>query len=217
VFEPDEQTHIELCKYPDGSTLMTLLGTLAAGPGPVWLRVLKWFGRVLTHPGQVLRARFSRNKAARSLFLLVMQSADNRMRMRWKRGILGKRLKMENPGKRVPAYIDVGQKVMEDYARKVNGVPMNATSEIFLNLSSTAHILGGCPMGPDKESGVVDDRFRVHGYPAMYIIDGSIIPCNLGVNPSLTITALAEYAMDQVPRKPGSIQKTLEEQMAERA
>jgi len=83
----------------------------------------------------------------------------------------------------------------------------------MFGLASTAHILGGCPMGRTAEEGVVDDRFQVHGYPDFYILDGSIIPANLGVNPSLTITALAEYAMDRVPVKPGYRGQTLEEKM----
>ena len=85
----------------------------------------------------------------------------------------------------------------------------------MFGLSSTAHILGGCPMGKTKEEGVVDDRFRVHGYSNFYVLDGSIMPCNLGVNPSLTITALSEYAMDQIPAKDGSDVKTLDQRLEE--
>ena len=82
-------------------------------------------------------------------------------------------------------------------------------------MSTTAHILGGNPMGKTKEEGVVDEFFRVHGYPNMYILDGSIVPANLGVNPSFTITALSEYAMDHVPIKEGFKKKTLDERLAE--
>jgi cholesterol oxidase len=97
----------------------------------------------------------------------------------------------------------------------VNGVPQNAFTEVAFGLSSTAHILGGCPMGQDAKHGVVDENFRAHGYPNFYILDGSIMPCNLGVNPSLTITALSEYAMDQIPSKPGTAIKSLDQQMRE--
>ena len=90
---------------------------------------------------------------------------------------------------------------------------MNALTEITLGLASTAHILGGCPMGKTKEEGVVDEYFRVHGYKNMLILDGSIMPCNLGVNPSLTITALSEYAMAHIPAKEKSDVKTLGERM----
>jgi cholesterol oxidase len=115
---------------------------------------------------------------------------------------------------RVPSYIPVGQEALYRYAHKVNGVPHNAFTEIAFGLSSTAHILGGCPMGKTAGEGVVDDRFRVHGYENLFILDGSIMPCNLGVNPSLTITALSEYAMDQVPVKAGTSRRTLDQYLA---
>jgi cholesterol oxidase len=91
---------------------------------------------------------------------------------------------------------------------------MNAFSEVLFSMSTTAHILGGCPMGKTKEEGVVDENFKVHGYPNMMILDGSIVPANLGVNPSFTITALSEYAMDQVAEKPGNINISLEKKLA---
>ena len=116
---------------------------------------------------------------------------------------------------KVPAYIPQGQEVMHRYAEKVDGVPMNAVTEILFNMSTTAHILGGCPMGKDASEGVINEKFEVHGYPNMHILDGSIIQGNLGVNPSLTITALSEYAMSLIPEKEGNTQKSLDELMAE--
>jgi cholesterol oxidase len=113
----------------------------------------------------------------------------------------------------VPAYIEVGQNVMHRYANKVNGTPQNALTEVLFNMSSTAHILGGCPMGKTLETGVINNKFEVHGYPGMYILDGSIMPCNLGVNPSLTITALSEYAMSWIPEKPENKNVSLDEQL----
>jgi cholesterol oxidase len=115
----------------------------------------------------------------------------------------------------VPTYIPIGQEALYRYAEKVNGVPMNAFSEVVFNLASTAHILGGCPMGKTKQEGVVDEYFRAYGYPDMYILDGSVMPCNLGVNPSLTITALSEYAMDHVAAKKDTKVKTLAQRMQE--
>ena len=102
---------------------------------------------------------------------------------------------------------------MNLYAQKVNGIAQNAVTEIFFNMSSTAHIIGGCPMGKTIDEGVVNEKFEVFGYQNMYILDGSIIPCNLGVNPSLTITALSEYAMSLVPEKEGNINISLDEQL----
>ena len=131
-----------------------------------------------------------------------MQSLDNSMRMIWKKGLFGGTISFRNDKEaQVPAYIPIGQEVMNRYAQKVNGIAQNVWPEILLDMPMTAHILGGCPMGRTKKDGVVNDKFQVHGYENMYILDGSIIPCNIGVNPSLTITALAEYAMDQIREK----------------
>ena len=134
-----------------------------------------------------------------------MQTIDNSMEMIWKRNIFGGRMKIRNRGeKKVPAYIAQGQKVMENYARKVHGIPQNIILEIFLNRPTTAHIIGGCPMSHSAGSGVVNEKLEVHGYKNMYIIDGSVIQGNLGSNPAYTITAIAEYAMDQISEKPGN-------------
>jgi cholesterol oxidase len=84
---------------------------------------------------------------------------------------------------------------------KINGQPMSAWTEVLFDISSTAHILGGCAMGESTEEGVVDFTGQIHGYPNLYVVDGSNVPVNLGVNPSLTITAIAEYIMSQIPEK----------------
>lgn len=213
VFEPDENTHIELVKYGDGSGAMGLLSTIAAGDGPAIVRTLKMAWNFITSPKKVWNV-LTKEFAEHSVILLVMQSLDNALQMKWSKGLFGGSLKVVNGEEsQVPAYIEVGQDVMNRYAEKTGGTAMNATSEVLFNMSSTAHILGGCPMGKTKDDGVVNDRFEVHGYPNMMVLDGSIIPCNLGVNPSLTITALSEYAMSLVPEKEGNTRKTLEEQM----
>ncbi|MFN8277110.1 MAG: GMC family oxidoreductase [Chitinophagales bacterium] len=202
VFSPDENTNIEICKFPDGSDAMTRLGIMAAGNGSPIVRTAKSIGNIIRHPWKFLRATISTNQASRGVIFLIMQTLENAMTMRLKRGWFGSSLTIQNDSnQRVPTYIPIGQEALYRYAEKVNGVPMNAFSEVFFNLASTAHILGGCPMGATKNDGVVDEFFRVHGYPNMFILDGSIMPCNLGVNPSLTITALSEYAMDQIPSK----------------
>jgi cholesterol oxidase len=215
VFAPDEQTNVEIVKFPDGSGLMARLGAMAAGPGSPPVRTLKMLWNTFRHPLDFLRVVFNRQLASTGVFFLIMQTLDNAMRMQLGRGLLGRRLRMVNDGpERVPTFIPKGQEAMLRYARKAGGVPQNAITEITLNLATTAHILGGCPMGTDADTGVVDPQFRVHGYPNMYILDGSVIPCNLGVNPSLTITALSEYAMSLVPDKPGHQGLSLEARMA---
>lgn len=205
VFDPDDDTHIELCKFPDGSGSMYRLAMQAAGPGSPPVRTLKMFSNMIRRPGQFIRSFFATNPAPNSVILLIMQTLHNAMNMKLRRGIFGWKLVINNKGnKKVPSYIAVGQDVLYRYAKKVNGVPMNAATEILFGLSSTAHILGGCPPGTDKSDSVVDAGFRAHGYENFFILDGSVVPCNLGVNPSLTITALSEYAMALVPPKPGA-------------
>ncbi|MBL7964612.1 MAG: GMC family oxidoreductase [Flavobacteriales bacterium] len=214
VFAPDENTHIELVKYPDGSGVMGLLSVMAAGTGPPLLRTAKMIWNTLSRPHRVFQV-VRRDWARHSIILLVMQSVDNAVDLCWKQGILGGRLCVNKKGgQRVPAYIPIGQEVMNRYAEKVGGVAMNAAPEVLMDMSSTAHILGGCPMGTDRTNGVVNKTFEVFGYPGMRILDGSIIPANLGVNPSLTITALSEYAMAQVPPKPGNERPSLDDELA---
>lgn len=133
--------------------------------------------------------------------MLVMQTHDSAMRMELKRGLSGTRLRFDRNSGKVPAFIPTGQKVLHKYAQKVNGTPLNSLTESLFNMSTTAHIIGGCPMGKNGSEGTVDADFRVHGYENMYILDSSIIPCNPGVNPSLTILALSEYAMGKINPK----------------
>jgi cholesterol oxidase len=212
IFDPDENTHIELCKFPDGSGAMQKMGVMAAGNGSAPVRTAKMIGNMVTQPIRFLRTIFNSNIARSSVIFLIMQELENSMRMVWRGG----KMKMQNDsGQKVPSYIPIGQEALYRYAEKVNGVPQNAFSEILFSLASTAHILGGCPMGKTKKEGVIDENFKVHGYENFYILDGSIMPCNLGVNPSLTITALSEYAMDRIPAKSGIAAKTLSQRMEE--
>jgi cholesterol oxidase len=221
-FNPDEHTHIEVVKYNDQSGAMGRLGTLAVGRGSGAVRTAKWIAQVIRHPIRFLRISFTFRKwGERSIIFLVMQSLDNSMRLIWRKGLFGGRMSFRNDKEsRVPAYIEAGQEVMKRYAGKVNGIAQNVWPEILLDMPMTAHILGGCPMGRTAAEGVVNEEFAVHHYPGMYILDGSIIPCNLGVNPSLSITALSEYAMSRIPAKPGhrksELQQRLEEVMVQK-
>lgn len=211
-FYPDPQTHVELVKFPDKSGAMLRLGSLAVdGHQPV-VRFAKWLGLILTSPLQTARLLLSANLPKSSVILLVMQTLDNSMKMVWKPRLWGGKISIDNNNK-VPAYIPVGQEVMHRYAEKVKGTAVNAIPEIAFNMSSTAHIIGGCPMGDNASEGVVNPKFEAFGYPNMLILDGSIVPANLGVNPSLTITALSEYAMSLVPEKPGNTLRPLEERL----
>lgn len=215
IFSPDENTNIEVCKFPNGSGSMMHLGTLAVGDGTPAVRTAKLIGQLLSKPISFFKLFFTLAPADRGIIFLIMQTLENSMRLKLKRGIFGTTMTMANDSnQKVPTFIPVGQEALYRYAKKVNGIPMNALTEVTLGLASTAHILGGCPMGKTKEEGVVDEFFRVHGYKNFLVLDGSIMPCNLGVNPSITITALSEYAMANVPAKQGIQTKTLEERLA---
>jgi cholesterol oxidase len=127
------------------------------------------------------------------------------MRLRWGRNILTlfrRGLAAENTGEQaVPAEIDIGHSIARAFARRTNGIPLGAIHESLFNMPTTAHIMGGCPFGRTPDEGVVDLNCEVFHYPGLYVVDGSIIPANPGINPSLTITALAEYAMSRIPPK----------------
>ena len=219
IFKPDNDTYIEIVKYPDGSNVMKYLLTLATEKTKFyWLRGFRLIANIIFHPLKFAKMLFNSKWAENTVIFLVMQTLDNSMRMILKRGVFGKsRLSIRNDGnKKVPAYINTGQDIMYRYSKKANAIPQNATTEILFNTPSTAHILGGCPMAESAEQGVVDKNFKAFGYPNMYILDGSIVQGNLGVNPSYTIAALAEYAIDKLPEKQNNKQKPLEEWIKEK-
>jgi cholesterol oxidase len=205
VFSPDPHTHVEIVKYPDNSNAMKwFFGLSVEGADSSVKRTWMLFVKTITHPWLFLKTVFNFSWSTRMVIFLVMQSADNAMKMVWKKNLFGGKMKIANSGhKKVPAFIPVGQEVMERYARKVTGIPQNILLEVFFDRPTTAHILGGCPMSETIDTGVVDKNLKVHGYSDFYITDGSVIQGNIGVNPSLTITAMAEYCMSMIPSKEG--------------
>jgi cholesterol oxidase len=134
-----------------------------------------------------------------------MQTLDNHLRVDYKRspwtflrkGLVTKEIHQ------IPPRISVGHQVTHAFAERTNGISAGSLSESLFGLPLTAHILGGVPMGRSDQDGVVDIECRVFNYPGLYVVDGSIMPANPGINPSLTITALAEHAMSRIPPKPG--------------
>ncbi len=201
VFSPDKYTHVEIVKYPDKSNAMKwFFGLSARGASTTAGRTVLLIARTLSHPWMFIKTIANFHWSTGTVIFLVMQTVDNAMKMKWRKTLFGGRMKIDNSGnKKVPAFIPVAQEVMERYAGKVNGVPQNILLEVFFNRPTTAHILGGCPMSDTIEKGVVDRNMKVHGYPEFYITDGSVIQGNIGVNPSLTITAMAEYCMSRIP------------------
>lgn len=206
VFRPDPHSHVEIVKYPDNSnSLKWFFGLSADGAATTVGRTWNLFLKTITHPISFLKTVFNLKWSTGLVILLVMQTVDNSMKMVWKRTIAGGKMKIDNTGhKKVPAYIPVANEVMERYAKKVNGIAQNILLEVFFNRPTTAHILGGCPMSELPETGVIDKNLKVHGYPGFYIMDGSVIQGNIGVNPALTITAVAEYAMNLIPPNKGA-------------
>jgi cholesterol oxidase len=145
--------------------------------------------------------------AVRTLILLVMQPVDSHLRWvlrrRWWWPFSRKLDSAPGSGRKAPVYLPIANDVARRVAKKIGGDAQSGIVEVVLDKASTAHILGGCPIGTSAENGVVDAASRVFGYDNLYVVDGSIIPANLGVNPSLTITAMAERAMSEIPTKKG--------------
>jgi len=203
---PDEVTHVEPVRYPAGSDAMNMLTTLLTDPAPPLRRVGKWLKKILRHPVDFLRVLWPFGWAKRTVILLVMQTLDNSIRVfrrpRWWWPFAEKLVsEPEQERERIPVTIPQAQPVTRLLAEKMDGVAQSAVNEVLMNTGITAHILGGCVIGPDPDRGVVDDGGRVYGHQGLYVADGSIVPANLGVNPSLTITALAEHVMSRVPEK----------------
>jgi len=206
IYNHDEITRVEPVRYPDGSSLMRFLAApLIDTDVSVPVRLLRFLGWALTHPMDFLKALVLPGWAHNVTILLVMQRADNRMRFRmgrsfftlFRRGLVAE----AEPGYEIHAQVKGSHQLTRDFAKRTNGIALGSIGENLLGLPTTAHILGGVPIGKDASEGVVNENFEVHNYPGMYIIDGSIMPANPGVNPSLTITALAEYAMSKIPVK----------------
>src|SRR3954471_8656972 len=199
---PAPDTHIENVTYGRRADSIGLLFTLLTGPGNRLTRPLKALGGAVRHPIQFVRANSPFKWSRRTIILLTMQTLDNSMRLRAKRNLLGlgPRLQtQEDPDKPNPRFIDVANWATTRAAEKLDATPQSGTTEAFLNVPTTAHILGGAVIGEGPDTGVVDAGQRAFGYENLLVCDGSAIPANIGVNPSLTITAMAEHAMSHVP------------------
>jgi cholesterol oxidase len=201
----DDNTHIEVVRYSAGSDALAPLATVLTDGGPPWPRWMRWIGAVFRHPMRFLRTLIPFGAAKSGVVLLVMQPVDSHLRYvmhrRWWwpfRRTIDTALGTAKP---VPVYIPVANEVARRMAVKMGGFAQSGLVEVLFNKPTTAHILGGCPIGLGPETGVVDTRCRAFGHEDLYVIDGSVIPANLGVNPSLTITAMAEHAMSHVPAK----------------
>lgn len=204
IFQADDITRIEPVRYPDGSSFIRVLtAPHVRGDSPV-IRFLKTLWEVIRHPIDFLYAKFFSNWARYTTILLVMQVEENLTHIRLGRNLFtlfrkGLVLKPDanNPP---PKQIPIGNYVTRRLAQKANGIPQAAFTDSLFNFPTTAHLMGGVPFGRNDHEGVIDLDFQVFNYPGLYVVDGSVMPANPGVNPSLTITALAEYAMSKIQK-----------------
>ena len=202
--QADAETHIQIVRYPAGSGLMGLLGTLAAPGGGKIPRALRWLAACLRAPLDFLRNAYPLGWAKRSVVLLVMQSLDSALTLvRKRRWWLGRNLRSRRAAgaPAIPTYLPIANQAAKFVAERMDGFALNALNEVLLGVPITAHILGGARMAETPAQGVVGPDCRVFGHPGLWVVDGAVIPTNLGANPSLTITAGAEYAMSLIPEK----------------
>jgi cholesterol oxidase len=171
--------------------------------GSPYRRFLSLAVNAIRRPLDLFTIRFFPGWAEKNTVILVMQTIENRMRLKrgrsiwtlFRKGLVSERDKSVP----IPAVIDAGRKVVDRFAERARGAPWSGINDVLLNTPSTAHILGGCGIGADESKGVINANHEVFNYPGLYVADGSAIPANLGINPSLTITAMTERAMSLVP------------------
>ena len=207
IFHADSVTQIEPVRFSDGSSLIywLLSAPLTEGGGSFLKRLGKIILGALQKPLIFLDMKLGFRWARRGVVIMVMQSKDNLMSLK-----LGKNLftlfkhglvPHHDPNKTIPVDIELGNKVIRSFANGIGGYPAGTIPEGLLNMPMTAHMLGGCLMSRDASTGVIDENFEVHNYPGLFVVDGSTVPANPGVNPTLTITAMAEYAMSKIKSK----------------
>lgn len=218
---PTPDTHVEPCRYGKGSNAMGLLQTLMTdGPGPEGSDVPRWkqlFINAGEDPRAMLRMLSPRRWSERTMISLVMQQLDNSITTYTKRGVLGLRriTSKQGHGEPNPTWIPVGNEVTRRIAEKIDGVAGGTWGELF-NIPLTAHFLGGAAIGDSPEHGVIDPYQRVYNYPTLHVMDGAAISANLGVNPSLSITAQAERATSLWPNRGEDDQRPVQGQAYQR-
>ena len=200
----DEHTHIEAVRYPRGSDAMGFLTTILTDGRPGPQRIALWLKNILVsllrHPFKTVRVLQPFGWAREFVILLCMQALDGEIAMRWQRPWFWPFRKfLVSRGEKMPTYIPKANEFAQKFAQLTGGFAMSLLPEILFDVPGTAHCIGGCVIADSAHHGVVDYRHRVFHYKNMYICDGSVVAANLGVNPSLTITALAERAMSFIP------------------
>lgn len=195
ILHTDDFSHIEPVRYPSGSGFWRLLMAPMLD-GKNWaIRLIKIIIEILTHPIKWMKLFFVKDWAKQTQILLFMQTINSTLS--FKRGWFRMKTKLEM-GKAPTAFIHEARELVKKYAKIVDGEPVALLSETVVGIPTTAHILGGAVMGKDANEGVINKDNKVFGYENMFVCDGSAISANPGVNPSLTITAIAERAMSKI-------------------
>jgi cholesterol oxidase len=200
-FFPDDHTHVEPVRYGKGSNFMGLLQTVMTDSANIRDRRKQWLRQVITKPSLVLKILDVRQWSERTVVALIMQNVDSAISVTGKRGLFGFRLTSKNDSKTPNAtYIPAANEVARRIAENNGGIAGGHIGDL-INAPFTAHFVGGCVIGESVNTGVIDPYHRVYNYPTMHIVDGASVTANLGVNPSLTITAQAERAFSMWPNK----------------
>ena len=200
-FFPDEHTHIEPVRYGKGSNFMGLMQTIMTDGYKSTGRRRHWIKQFIANPSLLGKILNVRRWSQRTVIALTMQNVDSSVTVSGKRGLFGWHLTSTNdPLKPNATYIPAANEVVRRIADKYGGIAGGHIGDL-IDAPFTAHFVGGCVIGEDAEHGVIDPYHRVYNYPTLHIVDGSTITANLGVNPSLTITAQAERALSMWPNK----------------
>ncbi|MFD5813410.1 GMC oxidoreductase [Streptomyces sp. NPDC127038] len=192
----DENTHVEAVRYGRGSNLLALLGAMLVDPVPGRSRLLTGLAAMARNLRGLPGLHNPRRWSQQTVVLLVMQSLDNSVTTYLRRTLTGRRRLTSRPGEGTPnpTWIPAGHRAARRAAERSGGQACGTWADLF-DVPTTGHLIGGCAVGESPQTGVVDPYHRLHGHPGLHVIDGSTISANLGVNPSLTITALAERAV----------------------
>jgi len=200
-FFPDDHTHVEPVRYGKGSNFMGLLQTVMTDGTDIKKRRKQWFKQIITKPSLLMKIMDVRKWSERTVVALIMQNVDSSLTVKGKRGLLGWRLTSENDSDQPNAtYIPAANEVARRIAENKGGIAGGHIGDL-VNAPFTAHFVGGCVIGATSSDGVIDPYHRVWNYPTLHIVDGASVTANLGVNPSLTITAQAERAFSMWPNK----------------
>lgn len=199
ILDTDENSHLEVVRYKKGSNAWKLVHLPSVTGKNVMIRLVKIAGKLITSPIQYFKVYVTNSWAKQTVVLLFMQTLDSKLKFRKSR--FGSMKSSVSSGEKPTPFIPESIKLTKEYSKAIKGVSTSFALETLAGIPSTAHVLGGAVMGKDINSGVIDKNNRVFGYDNMLVIDGSMISANPGVNPSLSITAIAERAMAEIEAK----------------